>query len=386
MNKPVQVLHIITRLDPGGSAENTVLSVERVDPARFESRVWTGPGLFGVGPTPEYGKRLAGKIEIIPRLVRPIRPWNDFLAPFSLMRRLREVNPDIIHLHSAKVGVVGRIAVKLSGTKAKVIYTPHGHVFSGYGGSMASAIFTLLERWLAKWCDAIVALTPDEVKEFLAHNAGKPEQFHIVPSGVELAPYEAASKSRKKTRAKLGFSEDVLLAGFVGRLEEVKGPDRFLEVAQRLLGSHPGMKFLVIGDGSMMAELQRKAGYMGLADSILWTGWRLDVPELISTLDILLVTSRNEGQGRVVVEAAGAGVPTVALKTGGLGEVIVPGETGMLIDNGDLAALADVTSELLADPKRRERMGIAARKYAKENYSVEVMTRKLEELYIALAT
>jgi len=386
MDGRIRVLHVITRLDPGGSAENTVLSVERVDPDRFDSYVWTGPGLHGGGPPEPYARRLHGRITVLPRLVRPIRPLKDLLAVFELTARLRRDPPGILHLHSAKAGALGRIAARLARYRGKTIYTPHGHIFSGYGGPLACRVFTFIEKWLAPQCDAIVGLTGDEVRQFLAHGAGQPGQFTVIPSGVEIDPFEAAVSARNRVRKQFGFSRKTPLIGFFGRFAPVKGPDQFIEVAARILRQVPKLRVLMVGDGPMLHALKRRAGELHLDEIITWTGWRSDIPELVAALDLLLNTSRNEGQGRVVVEAAAAGVPTVALANGGIGEVVVAGETGLLADHDDLEALADAAVRLLLDPRWRQRMGEAARKRAREKFSVEVMIAKLEELYTALAS
>lgn len=385
MKRRLQVLHIITRLDPGGSAENTTLSVERVDPERFESHVWTGPGLVGGGPAPVYAQRLHGQFSIVKNLVRPIHPIKDLLAVVELTFLLRKTKADILHLHTAKGGAIGRVAAKLAGYRGKIIYTPHGHIFSGYGGSLSSRFFTLIEQWLAPVCDAIVGLTTDEVNQFQLHHAGKSCQFVVIPSGIEIAPFQAAVASRNATRNSFGLDAITPLVGFIGRFDPVKGPDLFLESLARIRREIPELRALMIGDGPMATELQRTADQLHLEDTVIWTGWRSDIPELVASLDLLMVTSRNEGQGRVVVEAGAAGVPTVALANGGVGEVVVTGETGLLAQPNDLDALAQATVELLRDPKRRERMGKAARKRAKEFFSVEVMIEKLEQLYSTLA-
>ncbi|MFH0883017.1 MAG: glycosyltransferase [bacterium] len=385
MERRIHVLHVITRLDPGGSAENTTLSVERVNPARFDSFVWTGPGLHGGGPAPVYAQRLQGRYEILRYLVRPIRPMKDLLATIDLTVRLRKVSPEILHLHTAKGGALGRVAARLAGYRGKIIYTPHGHIFSGYGGSLACRVFTLIEQILAPVCDAIIGLTEDEVRQFQAHHAGRPGQFAVIPSGIEIGAFEAAVSSKGATRKSFGFSDKTPLIGFIGRFDPVKGPDLFLKAVSRIRREIPDLRALMIGDGQMTTELQRLADRLRLGGTIVWTGWRTDIPELVAALDLLLVTSRNEGQGRVVVEAGAAGVPTVALANGGVGEVIVTGETGLLAESNDLDALAQAAVELLRDPKRRKRMGSAARQRARDHFSVEVMIGKLEELYTVLS-
>ncbi len=378
------VLHIITRLDPGGSAENTVLSAERVAPDRYDSRIWTGPGLTGAGPPAEYRRRLAGRLEVLPHLLRPVRPARDLVALIDLARRLRRERPSILHLHSAKAGALGRVAAMLGAREAKVVYTPHGHVFAGYGGETASRLFTRIEKGLAPWADAIVGLTTDEVRAFLEVGAGQPEQFCVIPSGVDLSPFHPLPGWREEVRKELGIPPEAPVVGFVGRLAAVKGPDIFLEVAANVLGQNPDVRFVVIGDGELSSALKRRAKKYWLDKAILWTGWREDPQRMFAALDLLALTSRNEGQGRVLVEAMAAGVPAVAMATGGVPEVIADGETGVLVPAGDVVSASKKIVDLLAAPERRRAMAAAGRKRARERFSLEVMIRRLERLYDGL--
>ncbi|MDP8208855.1 MAG: glycosyltransferase [Candidatus Electryonea clarkiae] len=352
-NKRITVLHIITRLDPGGSAENTVLSVERVDPSRFDSTILTGPGLKGSGPPSQYTDRIGHKLKVDNKLVRPVRPFTDLAGLFSLAKYIKNVQPQIIHLHSAKSGAIGRVAAKLARSKAKVIYTPHGHVFSGYGGSLSNKVFTIIEKYLVKWTDAIVGLTLDEIRIFQEVGAGHQHLFCVIPSGVELHKYYQEENSRAEARKKLGLADDTLVVGFIGRFDEVKGPDRFIEVAKIVSNTLTNVRFVIAGDGEMRAELEKRAVELGISDAILWLGWQPDTPALYPAFDVLALTSRNEGQGRVLVEAMAAEIPQVAMDSGGVAEVIVNEKTGYVMPNGDIDSTANAIIDLLNDEELR---------------------------------
>jgi len=384
MNQKQKIMHLITRLDPGGSAENTVLSTELVNPDKFNSIVYTGPGLDRKGVSNEYVDRIGNRLTVLPNLLRPIRPHIDIFALFKLMTVLRKEKPDVLHLHSAKSGVIGRVAARLSFSKAKVIYTPHGHVFSGYGGDSANRLFAWIERTLAKWCEAIVGLTYDEIREFKAHNAGVDSQYCIIPSGVVLDEYLEKDENRDLFRKSLGFGRDDKVVGFIGRFEEVKGPDRFIEVANLLKKKDKNLRFLMVGDGSMKDQLIEKVMAYGLTDSITFTGWRKDIPQLMKAMDVFVLTSRNEGQGRVLVEAMACELPIVAMKSGGVSEVVEEGITGLLTTSGDIEATSYATSRLLTNPDRAEAMGEHGKVRAMEYFSVDVMIKRLEQLYSGL--
>ncbi len=392
--RKVKILHIITRLDPGGSAENTVLSVERIDAARFDSLVITGPGLAGTGPPRKYVKRLGNKLSTLRYLIRSINPLMDLAAVLQIINAIRQIKPDILHLHSAKTGTLGRIAAKLAFSRVKVIYTPHGHVFSGYGGSTASKVFTWVEKRLVPWSDAIVCLTRDEVRSFQAVDAGHIEKFCVIPSGVDLENYYPECESRYsdtnqmnnglKLRNEMGFSEKTPVIGFIGRLDYIKGPDIFLELAREVRNLKPDAQFVMVGNGEMRDELVKHAKTLGIEASIHFTGWKHNTSSYFHSFDVFVLTSRNEGQGRVLVEAMASERPIVAMKSGGVPEVIIDGESGFLVPAGNIKSASLRIIELLASLELRKEMGSAGRKRAEENFSTNVMITRLKNLYLGL--
>jgi glycosyltransferase involved in cell wall biosynthesis len=314
-----------------------------------------------------------------------VAPLHDLAALGALARRLRRARPAILHLHSAKAGALGRLAAHLAGLDAKLVYTPHGHVFTGYGSPLASRVFTGAERLLAPRADAIVGLTPDEVTAFRKRGIGRPERFCIIPSGVDLEPYRPPEPAELRSlRGELGLSVNDVVVGFAGRLETVKGPDLFLRLAGEIAHRRPATRFLVIGDGALREPLEERAEEMGLAGKVQWLGWREDLPRLLRAMDILALTSRNEGQGRILVEAMATGLPVVALRSGGVAEVVVEGETGLLAGPLQVVQAAEAVLSLADDPQLRRRLGEAGRHRARQLFSVSTMIARLEALYDAL--
>jgi len=394
--RKIKILHVITRLDPGGSAENTVLSVERIDPGKFESHVITGLGLAGTGPPQRYSKRLQNKLSIIKHLVRSINPLKDIFALLELVSAISKIKPDVLHLHSAKSGTLGRIAAKLSFTRLKVIYTPHGHVFSGYGGSTASKVFTWVEKKLVPWSDAIVCLTLDEVRSFQETGAGYLEKFCVIPSGVDLFNYFPESDSRYSSsnlssdgiriRNEMGFSEKTPVIGFIGRLDYIKGPDIFLELAKEVRNLKPDAQFVMVGNGEMREKLDSIVKTLDIEDCVHFTGWKHNTHAYFHAFDIFVLTSRNEGQGRVLVEAMASERSIIAMNSGGVSEVIEDKVSGFLVPAGNIKAASLKIVELLANPQRRIELGLSGRKRAEENFSTEVMINRIENLYIGLTS
>lgn len=266
----------------------------------------------------------------------------------------------------------------------KVIYTPHGHVFSGYGDSISNRIFTMVEKWLASSCHAIVGLTPDEIEQFQTHHAGKKEQYCVIPSGVLLEQFSSVAGRRERMREDLSLPQEAYVVGFTGRLAEVKGPDLFLKVAELVHKANQEIRFLIVGDGEMRASLEQWANDHGLSQVITWTGWRNDLPAIYDCLDLLLMTSRNEGQGRVAVEAMAAGKPVVTMDSGGVSHVVENGVTGYVTELYNVELTAESVLQLLENPSLREQMGDAGRKRAELRFSVEVMIERLNKLYSGL--
>jgi glycosyltransferase involved in cell wall biosynthesis len=338
----------------------------------------SGPTFGPEGSIEEAVQAAAIPIRRIRGLVREVRPVQDIAALVQLTRMLRGGHYHIVHTHTSKAGFIGRIAARLAGVPV-IIHTPHGNIFDGYFSPVKTRMFMWMEQFASRFTDRIIELTSGGIEENLAAGIGRPEQFTVIFSGIDLSPYDAAIVRRETTRAALGADPETILVGGVGRLETVKGFAYFVEAAREASRSNPRLKFVLAGQGSLEAELRDSARDMG--DRFVFLGPRNDVPDIMAALDIFVLPSLNEGMGRVLLEAGAAGAPSVATRVGGVPDVIRDGKTGILTPVRDGIALARGISALAENVALRSEMGREARDFVVPAYSLENMVQKLETLY-----
>lgn len=373
-----RVAHVITRLCQGGAQENTFHSVRLASRDRFDADLISGPTAGEEGSIEPLAEAAGVPILREPHLLRRIAPAHDLRALASLTARFRDARYDIVHTHTSKAGYVGRLAARRAGVPI-IVHTPHGNIFDGYFSGPVTRMFIAMERRAARWTDRLIELTASGVRDHLALGIGRPEQFRVIFSGVDFAPFEAALSLRDAMRAALGAAPGDELIGGVGRLETVKGFTYFVDAARLVLGQESRARFVLVGAGSLDAELRARAA--GLGDRFSFLGLRRDVPDVMAALDVLAVPSLNEGMGRVILEAAAAGVPAVATDVGGIPDVVEHGRTGWIVPPCDAAALADALIALVHDAAQRQRLGRAAREKAVPAFSLENMVRQIETLY-----
>lgn len=370
-----RILHVITRLDAGGSATNTLLTVARLSGAFRQTLIYGRTRQL-----PRLTSELRGHAEILelPELVREAAPVRDLAALLKLYRFIRRGRFDLVHTHTSKAGILGRVAARLARVP-RIVHTPHGHIFWGYAGKVRTEVFVLVERWAASFTDRIVGLTDCEIRHYLARRIGRPGQFVSIPSGVELDRLAPPGR-REELRSALGLPPGARLLGSVGRLEPVKGHRYLLEAFRLLAPRHPTLYLAFVGDGALGPELGARAREDGIADRVLFLGWRDDVSALLAALDLFAFPSLNEGMGRALVEAMAVGLPIVASRAGGIPEVLGDGEAGLLVEPGSAPALAWGIERFLEEPALAADRGRAARARARR-YGVEGMLRRLAALY-----
>jgi len=376
--KRYRIAHVITRLCRGGAQENTFHTVRLADRERFDVDLISGP-TEGAEGSLEPAVESAG-VNIIrePNLVRRPSPIRDYLAYRDLVRLIRERQYNIVHTHTSKAGYLGRMAAARAGVPI-IVHTPHGHIFFGYFSGLMTRFFISLERQAAAHTDLMIALTPTGLEEHLTRGIGQRDQWRAIGSGIDLCAFEGVRTRREKTRQAIGVDDAALLIGTVGRLEPIKGVAYFVEAAREIAAQIPTAEFVVIGDGSERAMLERAAAPLGKRFRFL--GLRSDVPDLMGALDVMVLPSLNEGMGRVLVEAAAAGTPVVASRVGGVPEVVREGETGLLVVPGDAAAIADAVTVLCTDKEKREQFGRAACERIAPQYGLDTMVAAIEAEY-----
>jgi glycosyltransferase involved in cell wall biosynthesis len=371
----VRVLRVITRLNIGGPARQALM-LHRVLPERgYECELVSGAPQTEEGAFPPPAERYT--------LVESLRRETDFLADaraiHTLTRLMRASRPDVVHTHTTTAGGLGRIAAR----RAKVpvtVHTFHGHVLSGYLSGPQTRALTAAERALAKRTDALVSVSTRVRDELLALGIGRPEQWRVVPLGLELGELLGGPAERSASRAALGLAPETPLVGIVGRLAAIKDHGTFLAMAARLAADRTDVSFVVAGDGSLRGALEAEAKSL-LGNRIRFLGWATDLPVLYGALDVVVLTSRNEGTPVALIEAGAAGRPVVATDVGGVAEVVRDGASGFVVPPGDAAALAARVGTLLDDPEAARAMGLAGREWVRARFGSERLVDDLTALY-----
>ena len=370
----MKILHLITRMDRGGSAVNTLLSATGQLQAGHEVVLAMGPSVESEMSPEEAAvterslakfTQAGGTIQVLPALFRRPSPIHDLRAFFQI-RKLLSGKFDVVHTHTSKAGALGRLAAW--GRAKSIVHTSHGHVFHGYYGWLATKFFILAERFLALRCHALVALTPQERDDHLALNVGKPSQWHVVHSGVDIKAIASGTDSAD--------AEKTWRAVSVGRLVSIKGMDRLIRAWREVVDRDASARLAIIGDGPELPALQELSEGLGLGNHIHFTGWTEPLPYLRSAKSFVLL-SRNEGMGRAVVEAMAVGLPCVVADVCGLRE-LVDDRVGRRVDADSPSEVA----EALCHSWPLEVSEAACQKAF--SYSVEVMVDKLMRLYEGL--
>ncbi len=374
----IRVAHIITRLCKGGAQENTFHTVRLANRDRFDVSLISGPTSGAEGNIEDRVAAADIKIVREPALIRAVSPLHDVRALAGLVRKIRSGGFQIVHTHTSKAGILGRLAARVAGVPI-IVHTPHGNVFDGYFSPWKTRIFIAAERRAARWTDRLIELTPGGIEEHLAQGIGRREQFVTIFSGIDLKPYDDARARRTATRSKLGIRDDAFVVGAVGRLEPVKGFSYFMAAAEDIAARAPAAQFVHAGDGSEASALRSKAG--GLNGRVRFLGLREDVPALMAAFDVLVVPSLNEGMGRVILEAGAAGTPVVATRVGGIPEIVRDGTTGLLVPPRDAQSIAGAVLSLANDRAKAGAMGDSARRFVAPDFSLERMVMRIEALY-----
>jgi len=375
----IRILHVITRMDVGGSTDDVVMTVTRLPRGEFAQGIVSG---LTLEPPPRLPETLAAAgvpWETVPSLRRNVHPAADLRALGRVWRAVRAARPDVVHTHTSKAGFIGRLAARLAGVR-RIVHTPHGHIFQGYFAPAATRAFIAMERVAARFTERITVLTDAEAAQHLALGIGRPEQFVTIPSGVDLAQARGGAAGAPQVRRALGIPADAPLLGTVSRLVPVKGLIHLVAAIPEILRRCPRAHLALAGDGEERELLAAQAAALSVADRVHFLGFRDDVPAVIGALDLFVLPSLNEGLGKVLVAAMALGVPIVATKVGGVPEVVEDGRQGLLVPPADPAALAKAAITLLEDRAAAAAMGAAGRARA-ERFSADVMLARLAALY-----
>ncbi len=383
MKKKIKVAHIITRLIVGGAQENTISTVlGLMDNPEYEVTLITGPGLGPEGSL-EKKARAQGIIPvIINQMRREINPLRDCVVFFQLLRHFIKNKYDIIHTHSSKAGILGRLAAYVARCPV-IIHTIHGLAFHPYEKKWRNVLYIFLEKICARLSTRIITVSDTMRDKALAAGVGIKERFVTIYSGMDIDSFITCGQFRESTRKKLKIAPDDLVVGKVARLFHLKGHDFVIDCAREIIKKYPSSKFLFVGDGILKDELMEKIRSYGLENHFIFTGLVPPdkIPLFISAMDVLVHASLREGLARALPQAMAAGRAVVALDIDSANEIVIDGKTGFLIAPDNKKSFTEAVIKLLSDNTLRTKMGSAGRKIVVPQFSINFMVDKIESLY-----
>ncbi|MFC1699094.1 glycosyltransferase family 4 protein [Candidatus Omnitrophota bacterium] len=382
MPRKIKVLRIIARLNIGGPAIHTVLLAEGLDENRFKTVLVCGTPEASEGDMFYLAEEKGVRPVIIPELGRRLNLRDDAIAFWKLFGLVNKEQPDIIHTHTAKAGTLGRLAGMLYNLLAgrqrcRLIHTFHGHVLHSYFGRIKSKLFIWIERFLAIFTHQIIAVSEGVRKELIDLKIAPAKKIVIVSLGLELERYLKIENNGFENRNRKSV-------GIIGRLVPIKNHRMFLDAAKRLKdtqGSGRSIKFLIVGDGPLRQELESYAKDLGIAEDVTFTGWVRDLEQIYSELDVVALTSLNEGTPVALIEAQAAARPCVATCVGGVTNVIEEGRSGLLVPAHDIDKFAQALLKLLSNPDLALSMGRYGRARIKNEFSKRRLLRDIGRIY-----
>jgi len=381
----MRVTHIITRLVIGGAQENTVATVLGLrEKPGVEPLLISGPTRGPEGSLEPAFAPFPQILTLVPSLVRPVHPVQDARALFALRKLLRSQRPQVVHTHSGKAGVLGRLAARDAGVPV-IIHHIHGPSFGPFQGRLANWLFTAAERYAAGATTHFVCSAQAMTRRYLAAGIGRPEMYTRVFSGFRIDPFVNATNDLELRRS-LGFGADQFVIGKIARLAPLKGHEDLLNAFQALLPGCPQARLLLVGDGPQGAEIRQLARRFGLMEKVVFTGLvpPLEVARYVGIMDCLAHLSSREALSRALPQALAGGKPVVSYDFDGADEVCLEGQTGFLVRTGDVAGVVRALQELAGKPDLRRQLGQQGQSFVQQHFKVEKMVDDLYELYLKL--
>jgi glycosyltransferase involved in cell wall biosynthesis len=391
--KQTRIVRIIARLNVGGPAKHVVWLTAGLQDSNYRSLLVAGSVPEGEEDMGYFADESGVKPFYIPEMSREIS-LNDAITVWKLFRLFRRERPDIIHTHTAKAGTVGRVAGffyrwltpgTLAGRprQCKFVHTYHGHVFHSYYGRGRTRMFLAIERLLARLVtDRLIVVSAQQGAEIGSDfRVGRPGQINVIPLGLDLSVFADHALRRGQFRRELGIDDETILVGIVGRLTEIKNHQMFLNTVARLKTSAgPKMRFVVIGDGSLRETLEQQAQSLGIESDVIFSGGRRDPEYFYPALDIVALTSLNEGTPLTLIEAMANARPVIATAVGGVVDLIAE-DRGICVPRGDEAAFAAALQRLAADTQLQKELGARGLEFVQRVYRKERLVEDIKRLY-----
>jgi glycosyltransferase involved in cell wall biosynthesis len=375
----VRVVRIFSRLNIGGPSVHVILLSAGLRPLGYETRLVVGRESASEGNMLPLAAEKGVPCEAMAGLGRDIAPLSDLRALVGLQRLMRAWRPQIVHTHTAKAGLLGRLAARAAGVPT-VVHTYHGHVLRGYFSPTRTELFRWLERRLATMADAIVAVSDAVRDDLVSLHVAPRAKIRVIPLGLELE-HLSGELPRGTLRREAGFDTRAPLVGMVGRLVPIKDAPTFLRAARLVHEAQPGTRFALVGDGEERAGLEALCREMGLEGLVRFFGWRRDLAAVYGDLDVVVNASRNEGTPVALIEALAASRPVVATRVGGTPDLLGGGERGALVPPADERALAAAVVEAIRGSEATRRRARAGREHVLAHHSSDRLVRDVDALY-----
>ncbi len=375
MEEKIKILYVISRLNIGGPTFHVLSLTQKFSNGSFESCLISGSPEVQEGHLSPQEQGI--KHFFIPSLQRSLHPIKDMITFLKLLKLIFKIKPHIVHTHQAKAGLLGRLAGIVAGVPVR-IHTFHGHVFHSYFSKWKTKAFIILERWLAKHSH-LIAISPSQKKE-LEYFLKNPPSLTMLPLALPLKHLHEKTKTRT-LRQELNIAQETVLIGIVGRIAPIKNHHFFLNVVEKISSLNSQVKFLIIGDGENRPEIKDKIKEKNLQKNIIILGWRNDLQNIYSSLDIVVLTSLNEGTPVSLIEALAAGKPVISTNVGGVSDIVQNHKNGFLIDHFDLDEFVSKLRVLIEDKILREKMGQSTQQEILNRYDEEKIREQMSDFY-----
>ena len=384
MNKiksPVKIINLLSRMNIGGPSVHTVLLTKYLDDKNFTSMLVSGTLSEGEGDMSYLVDQYQIEHRSIKTLQREISPVDDIKAIIELYKIFKKEKPQIVHTNLAKAGMVGRLAAWLAGIPV-ILHTYHGHVFSGYFSSLKTSIYILIERFMALLSTSVISVSEMIKKDICSvYKITSEKKVSVIPLGFELEKMESLDQYRGTFRNQFSIPQDVPVIGIVGRITGIKNHQLFVDIANLLLNQNRNTHFLIIGDGELRDEIDKKVRTLGIEDRVHFTGWINETAKMYADLDLMLLTSINEGTPVTVIEAMYYEIPVISSDVGGLSDLIEDGKTGYLIKSFNPEDYIPVMIKLLESDQERKKISLASHNFITENFNVSRLINDMSTLY-----
>lgn len=370
---PIRVMRIIARMNVGGPAVQVSGLMRGFNSVDFDHRLYTG---FCAPDESDYLNTVATDVKAvrIEGFGRRVSLGGDIKAFVTLVKEIRSFKPHVIHTHTAKAGFLGRIASIVSLQQSIRVHTFHGHLLNGYFGPFKRALVVFAEKTLAILTDQLLAVGDKVRQDLLRAGIGNAKKFDLMPPGLAIG----ALPNKDKCRESFGLSTEQLQCAFIGRITQIKRPDRFLDVVSEIKKRSVNLSFFVAGDGELLETCSKRIAAEELPVSVL--GWQSNIERVLSAADIVVLTSDNEGTPLSLIQAGMAALPVVSTNVGSVSEIVLNEITGIITEL-DVQQIADALENLVSNPGLRTQLGNAAQEFTLANFGVQRLVNDHVELY-----